>query len=43
MMALFGWTDAKVARLYTENRDKQRLAAQAGAEVGAVVPLFASD
>ena len=44
LMALFGWKSAKMAQHYTKARDQRKLAAQAGAKVGAtgaIVPLFA--
>ena len=46
MMALFGWTDPKMARRYTMSANKNRLASQAAArvgEAGAVVDLFSID
>jgi len=35
MMALFGWTDPAMARVYTKAANQEKLAASAGAKVGA--------
>ena len=37
MMTMFGWTDPKMARHYTQAASKKKLAAQAAAKFGAVV------
>ena len=38
MMAVFGWTDPKMAAYYTRTADRKRLAAQAMSKLATSIP-----